>query len=245
MNLTIDIGNSNIKISKFENNKFIELLILHNELDIIKFLQSEVNNTFINSIIICSVSENISELLLSVARMVKNFIVFSHKTPVPIINVYSSPKTLGLDRLAAAVGAFTIFPNKNCLIVDAGTAITFDLLNNKGEYLGGAISPGLTIRYKALSHFTKKLPELEFTENLEYPGKNTINSIHTGVQSGILYETEGYICNLEKYYSDLHVLVTGGDVNFLVRNLKKPIFTQPNLVAIGLQRIIQFNEKNP
>ena len=158
--------------------------------------------------------------------------------------MYSTPETLGLDRLCAAIGANTLFPNKNCLIIDAGTAITFDLINNNAEFLGGSISPGLTTRYKALSHYTKKLPELKYTEYFHFPGKKTTDSIQTGIQCGILYETEGYIHNLEKYYTDLHVLVTGGDFIFFVKNLKKPIFVQPNLVAIGLHRILEINEKN-
>jgi type III pantothenate kinase len=244
MNLTIDIGNSNTKISRFENNIFIDSFIVVNEHDILQLTQNEINNNYIKSIIICSVKDNIPQSILSLAQTVQNLIVFSHKNIIPIVNLYSSPETLGLDRLCSAVGAYLLFPNCNCLIIDAGTAITFDLLNFKGEYLGGSISPGLTTRYKALAHFTKKLPELSYNEEFSFPGNNTNNSIHAGVQYGILYETEGYINNLEKEYSDLHVIVTGGDINFFERNLKKTIFAQPNLVAIGLHRILEINEKN-
>ncbi len=244
MNLTIDIGNSNTKISRFENNKFVDSFIAANECDMLQLIQNKINKNDINAIIICSVKENIPQSVMSLNQTVKNLIVFSNKNIIPIVNLYSSPETLGLDRLCSAVGANFLFPNCNCLIIDAGTAITFDLLNNKGEYLGGSISPGLTTRYKALAHFTKKLPELIYNEEFNFPGNNTENSIHAGVQYGVLYETEGYINNLEKEYSDLHVIVTGGDINFFERNLKKTIFAEPNLVAIGLHRILEINEKN-
>lgn len=244
MNLTIDIGNSYTKISRFDNNIFIDSHIVISDQDLLEFTAKEIANNNVHSIIICSVKEFISESLISSYQAVNNLIVFSHKTRIPIKNAYSSPETLGLDRLCAAVGAFTLFPDSNCLIIDAGTAITFDLLNNKNEYLGGSISPGLTTRYKALAHFTKKLPELSYLNEINYPGNNTVNSIHAGVQYGILYETEGYITHLEKLYNNLNVIITGGDSIFFERNLKKHIFVQPNLVAIGLHRILEINEKN-
>ncbi|MBI5538603.1 MAG: type III pantothenate kinase [Bacteroidia bacterium] len=244
MNLTIDIGNSNTKISRFANNNIIDSHIVTSNQDILELTAKEISDNNINSIIVCSVKDFIPESLISLYQTVNNFIVFSHQTKIPIKNSYLSPETLGLDRLCAAIGAFTLFPNNNCLIIDAGTAITFDLLNNKNEYLGGAISPGLTTRYKALAHFTKRLPELSYLNEINYPGNNTINSIHAGVQYGILYETEGYINNLEKKYNNLKVIITGGDSIFFERNLKKPIFVQPNLVALGLHRILEINEKN-
>lgn len=242
MNLTIDIGNSKTKVTRFDNNNIENIISQSNDLDLFNALTDEIKNHKINSIIACSVNNAIPDFILNLRESIKHFIAFSHKTIIPIKNSYSTPETLGLDRLAAAIGANSIFPNNNCLIIDAGTAITFDITNEKGEFLGGSISPGITTRYKSLSHFTKRLPEIEFNENYEYPAKNTNCSIHAGIHLGIIYETEGYIKNIEKQFSNLKVVVTGGDFNFFVKSIKKTIFAEPNLVAIGLNRIIEINE---
>jgi len=243
MNLTIDIGNSKTKVTVFENNQIINIISNSNNIDFTNKLTDEINNYTINSIIVCSVNNFIPDYILNLKKSAVNFIVFSHKTKIPVKNLYLTPETLGLDRLAAAIGTFAIYPKKNCLIIDAGTAITYDIINNKGEFIGGSISPGVLTRYKALSYFTNKLPELEFNENYEYPAKDTKVSIHAGIQLGIIYETEGYINKLTKQFSCLNVVVTGGDINFFVKNIKKTIFAQPNLVAIGLNNIIEFNKK--
>ncbi len=242
MNLTIDIGNSRTKFTIFHNNRIENLIYQSNEADLNLILKNELNNYSINSIIICSVNNFIPDNILKLKNKTKKFIIFSHKTKIPIKNLYTSPKLLGLDRLAAAIGANSIYPNNNCLIIDAGTAITFDIINEKSEFIGGSISLGLTTRYKSLAHFTKKLPEIEFNENYEYPAKNTESSIHAGIQMGIIYETEGYIKYIEQRFSNLKIIVTGGDFNFFVKNIKKTIFAEPNLVAIGLNRIIEINE---
>lgn len=241
MNITIDIGNSKTKVTAFKNNKLFKVDSYSNNLNFNTIFTSN-NIQKINSIIVCSVHNEIPDNILLLKKTCNNFIVFSHKTKIPVKNLYSTPETLGLDRLAASVGAYSIFPNKNSLIIDAGTAITFDIINFKGEYMGGSISPGILTRYKALSYYTKKLPDLEFNENYEYPAGSTKSSIHAGIQLGIIYETEGYIDKLKKQFKNLNVVVTGGDINFFVKNIKKTIFAQPNLVAIGLNKIIKFNE---
>ena len=221
MKLAVDIGNSKVKISVFNKNKIIKTFVLESEKQFNDLWIKENFQKRVSEIIVCSVRKSVSKNILVFKNKVKKFIVFSHSTPIPIKNCYSSPQTLGLDRLAAAVGAHHIFPGENCLIIDAGTAITFDLLNDKNEFLGGSISPGLETRYKSLAHFTQKLPLIKFKNYIKYPGGNTENSIHLGVQLGIIHETMGYINFLKEYYSDLHVLVTGGDSIFFVRNIKK------------------------
>ena len=241
MKLAIDIGNSAVKVSVFDKKNIPDTFVIEKEEQFNDLWVKEKFQKKVSEIIVCSVRKTISKNILVYKNKVEKFIVFSHSTSIPIKNCYSSPRTLGLDRLAAAAGAFHLFPGKNCFIIDAGTAITFDLLNDKHEYLGGSISPGLQTRYKSLSHFTQKLPLIKFKNCIKYPGKNTENSIHLGVQLGIIHETLGYINFLEEYYPDLHVLVTGGDSNFFVRNIKKTIFAEPKLIAIGLHRILEHN----
>lgn len=243
MKLAIDIGNSNIKLTFFKNRVIQDSFLFDDLRKLNKsWIKQHVQNR-ISSIIVCCVRKTIPEKILSLQKNVSRFIIFSSSTNIPIINKYASPKTLGLDRLAAAIGAYDLHPNKNCLIIDAGTAITFDILNKKGEYLGGAISPGLITRYKALSYYTQKLPLLEFSKIKKYPGTTTEESIHLGVQLGILHEVTGYITELEKYYPDLSVLITGGDSDFFVKNIKKPIFVESKLIAKGLHRILEHNAK--
>lgn len=241
MKLAVDIGNSQVKVFLSGKNNILSTFVLDKEKEFTSLWIKENFQKKVSEIIVCSVRKTISKNILTYKNNVKKFIIFSHTTPVPIKNCYSSPKTLGLDRLAAAVGANRLFSGKNCLVIDAGTAITFDLINDQNEYLGGSISPGLQTRYKSLSHYTQKLPLIKFKNFIKYPGKNTESSIHLGVQLGIIHETTGYINYLEKYYSDLNVLVTGGDSNFFVRNIKKTIFAEPKLVAIGLFRILEHN----
>lgn len=241
MNLAIDIGNSLIKITIFRKNNKYKTLLLSKTSGLKSRLISHTKNRVFDSIIISCVREKIPQDILSLQKYANKFIHFSHQTPIPIKNCYGNPKKLGIDRLASAVGAFSLFPHKNCLIIDAGTAITIDLLNDKGEYLGGAISPGINTRFKSLADHTQKLPFLKLKNLNPYPGKNTIDSIQNGVQLGLIYEVEGYINEIGKYFPDLHVLVTGGDYDFFVRNIKKPIFAEPNLIAIGLYRILEHN----
>jgi len=147
----------------------------------------------------------------------------------------------GADRLAAAVGANTIYPNSDILIVDFGTAITIDVVSG-GEFLGGNITPGAAIRFKALHHFTKKLPLCSLNDNpTELFGNTSVSAIECGVVNGIVYEIEGYIRDLQRKYSDLRIIFTGGDSNFFAKRLKNTIFATYDLVAYGLNRILEYN----
>jgi len=240
MNLVIDVGNSLTKFTLFNNSNIECSHSIKTNNIVLKQIKIlfPISNC---NIIICSVKNIIPKNILSLEKLCKKLLIFNLSTYTPILNLYKS-KSLGLDRLAAAVGANTIFPNTNCLIIDAGTAITYDILTKNNEYLGGAISPGIDIRYKALSVFTNKLPDLNFVENFSYPANNTNDSINVGINKGILFETEGYINELSKKYKKLKVIVTGGNYNFLVKNIKRTIFAQQNLVAIGLNKILEFNE---
>lgn len=173
-----------------------------------------------------------------------SFIELNNKTPLPINLAYDTPKTLGSDRIALSVGASILFPNKNCLIIGTGTCITLDFLAKTGEYLGGAISPGLTMRLQSLNIFTDKLPLVKLKKNKkEFPliGKTTEESIESGVLNGTFAEIEGTIAKYKENYKDLTVILTGGDLKLFEKNLKSNIFVFSNLQAIGLNRILNYN----
>lgn len=152
---------------------------------------------------------------------------------LPIKNRYGTPETLGADRICAAVGAHTLFPEKNCVIVDFGTAITFDFLTKEGEFLGGNISLGLNTRFKALNHFTGKLPLLGKVDDVSPVGSSTRGAIESGVILGTIFEIQGYI----DAYPGYNFIFTGGDAIFFAEKLKSPIFAVCNLVLIGLSQI--------
>lgn len=168
-------------------------------------------------------------------------LVLSHETPLPIVNRYGTPQTLGRDRLAGAVGAWRLFPGENILVLDAGTCLKYDFVNAAGEYLGGSISPGLGMRFAALRHFTARLPLVEMQRLDDFIGYSTESAIRTGVQLGALYEAEGFLAEYERLFGLERILVTGGDADFFATQLKKPIFAAPHLVLIGLITILEHN----
>jgi type III pantothenate kinase len=172
-----------------------------------------------------------------------NLIELDYSTKVPFVNKYGTPKTLGVDRIALVSSAIAKYPKKNVLIIDAGTCITYDYINNEGIYYGGAISPGLQMRYKALNVFTEKLPLLEASEKFELVGNSTETSIHSGVLNGVINEIDGIINQYRKKNTDLTVVLTGGDVNFLSNRLKNGIFANPNFLLEGLNTILTYNIK--
>ena len=166
----------------------------------------------------------------------------TEKTPLPIDNQYGTPKTLGKDRIAAVMGAYRLFPNQNCLVIDAGTCITYDLLTKHKTYLGGNISPGIDMRLKAMHQFTAKLPLVERGQQERIWGTSTETALRNGGQFGALYELEAFIRVCKEKFDPLTVVLTGGDGNFFAENLKTKIFARPNLVEWGLLEIFQFSK---
>lgn len=163
-------------------------------------------------------------------------------TPVPIGNDYLSPATLGVDRLAAAVGAVDVLGYRDCLIVDFGTAITIDLVEN-GVFRGGNISPGVRTRFRALHDYTSRLPQCEATDEILLLGRTTQQAIEQGVMEGITHEIEGYIRVFSLKNDKLTLIFTGGDANFFVKRIKNAIFAKCDLVLCGLNRILEYNAK--
>lgn len=240
MQLALDIGNTRTKAAVFEGRNLLETALFENNhtefLEKLLLKYPQITASIISSVIADSTA---TESLLA-ART--SLLQFSHITPLPIKNSYESPETLGKDRLAAAVGAWSMFKNKNVLIIDAGTALKADLLTSAGEYLGGSIAPGLQMRFQALHHFTGRLPLIDADKNYKsLTGKNTRESILNGVQNGMLYEVQGLIHAYKEQYPDLQIILTGGDAPFFELGLKNHIFAVPGLVLAGLNEIVLFN----
>ena len=183
-------------------------------------------------------------------RRSQHFVLFDHNTPVPIINRYDTPETLGQDRLAAAVGAKTLCPEENLLIIDAGSAITYDFVSDEGEYMGGNIAPGVKMRLTMLQRMTKKLPLVEVEENELIPlfGTNTRDAIAAGVVRGIAYEVKGYMRTLAEKVPHFRTFVTGGHAPYILNNVrssrseKRELRHEKYLVLIGLNEILRFNK---
>ena len=242
MNLVIDIGNTNIKSALFKADQLIADLPLQNNLN--HLFEFCIKTYELQSVIISSVINIDQNSLLDYKKQVEKFIIFDHHTSIPVENCYESPETLGKDRLAACIGAAYLYPGKNCLVIDSGTAITYDLITKHNTYLGGNISPGLQTRFNALHHFTNKLPLCFPEESNQLIGKNTHQAIINGVQNGMVFEIEGNIQRFKEKFEDLTIMFTGGDANFFDKKLNCNIFVNPNLVLIGLNRILNYNVKN-
>jgi type III pantothenate kinase len=239
MNLIIDIGNTRIKLAVFQDDKLIEFAVVsHASLQ--KEISKRQKKYTLSDVIVSSVGE-IDPNDLIILQSFQQTIVLDQSVKVPFINAYKTPKTLGVDRIALVTAAVHQYPKKNVLIIDAGSCITFDFVSKNNEYFGGAISPGIHMRYKALHAFTANLPELGISK-FSLTGKNTEESIHSGVLNGILHEIEGVIGEYQDKYSDLTVLLTGGDTNFLAKKLKSSIFANPNFLLEGLNSILIHNK---
>jgi type III pantothenate kinase len=237
--LAIDIGNTRYKALLVDDaNEYY--FTAKNEDSLLKQLKTDsISET---AVILCDVLKQTGDELLHFIKQSPNHIILSHQTPIPLKNLYETPDTLGYDRIAGAVGAFSLFPNSNCLIIDAGTAITYDIVNEHAEYMGGSISPGINMRYKALHQFTGKLPLLEFSlQDFSFPAKNTESCIHTGIIQGVLFEIEKHVELFEQQYSSGKTIISGGDSYYLVKKLKKHIFAQEELVLKGLIKILKYN----
>ena len=241
MNLVIDIGNSRTKFSVFNHGEVLMTTLIDEFLhEHIKALKDEHQS--LNKAILSSVREYPDSLKKALQNNFDTFLELNHKTPLPIENMYLSKETLGYDRIASAVGANNLYPDTNLLVIDAGTALTYDFVNDKNQYLGGNIAPGLEMRFKSLHHFTNKLPLVKAESQNKLYGSTTEEAIRAGVQNGFIYEVEQTIETFKVFYGNLKVIITGGNANFFDKKLKNPFFVHFNLVALGLNRILEYNE---
>lgn len=239
MNLAIDVGNTFTKIGVFHNGNLIEARRCLT-LSLIENIQSLTEKHPIQKGIVAFV-KNLSD---DQHRWLQNrfeVIILDPSKKLPFHNKYSTPKTLGMDRVALVAAAVKNFPNRNSLIIDAGTCITYDFLNTQREYFGGAISPGLRMRYEAMNKLTAALPLLDSAHPKNLIGSSTEESMHSGVYYGIINEIEGFITMYQNKYDDLTVILTGGDSHFLRDSLKNDIFANPNFLLEGLNHILEFN----
>ncbi len=168
--------------------------------------------------------------------------VLNHESKTPFKNSYATPKSLGVDRIALATSAFYYNPRGNTLVIDAGTCITYDMVNDYGEYLGGAISPGVTMRYWAMHTKTAKLPFLEPTEIIDFIGNSTEKSMHSGVINGLVNEIDGAIDQYRKRFEHLTVILTGGEAHFFAKSLKNTIFANSKFLLEGLNYLLEYNK---
>ena len=238
MNLIIDIGNSRTKLAVIEENTILKKITCTSKsiANNVKKLRKEYA---VKNCIISSVSKFDTSKLKTFDGLNK-VIQLDHNTKIPFINEYNSPSTLGVDRIALASAAITNYPKQNVLVIDSGTCITYDFINSNKEYLGGAISPGIVLRYKSLHEYTANLPLLE-QNNFELIGKDTESSLHSGVLNGYILEIDGVINQYKMNFQNLTVVLTGGDTNFLAEKLKSTIFANPNFLLEGLNSILIHN----
>ncbi|MFI5219749.1 MAG: type III pantothenate kinase [Bacteroidia bacterium] len=240
MNLVIDIGNTLAKIAVFKNKK-LQSVVKTESASFKKKLGRELGRPEIKSVILSSVIRTKPDLIRLIKTKPLFFIRLSHLTPMPIKIKYNTPHTLGNDRIANAVAACNLFPGKNILVIDTGTCLKFDFVDAKKNYLGGSISPGLNMRYKALHFYTQKLPLLSPSKKIVLTGRTTKESILSGVQNGMTQEINGVINQYKKKYKNLIVVLTGGESGFFANHLKNSIFAAPNFTLTGLNEILNYN----
>lgn len=243
MNYVIDVGNTKTKTAFVNNQKVVRLKSFDTDEFMKNYRQHFQQEKQIQSCIISSVMP-LGALFVKFVTKNYNGIILNNKTLLPFINLYKSKKTLGNDRISNIAGALTFHPKKNILAIDAGSCITYDFVNAKREYLGGAISPGINMRFSGLHHFTGALPYVKLKkENPVLVGNSTVSSIQSGVVNGVLFEISSYINKIKKSYPDVKVILCGGDCSFLADRLKNSIFVSPNLTLIGLNSILKYKEK--
>lgn len=240
MNLVVDIGNTTVKTALFSQQKLVQVTRTKNITK--EALANTLNNhPQVNKIIISSTRAATYLPLEELKDTPAKLLYLNHQTPLPIALDYETPDTLGRDRIAAAVGAHTTFPNSDVLIIDMGTAITIDYIESSGIYRGGNISPGISTRFRSLHEFTGALPLVKPSLSFPAKGKNTHQAILAGVMEGVALEISGYISKHMLVNKKAKVILTGGDAIFFDKYLKNDIFVDLNLNVIGLNRILEYN----
>ena len=233
-NLCIDIGNTKIKSGIFLKDELIEFI------PTLEDLLHKIDNGFkFDNCIVSSVRKKLPKQILLFKKEVNDFLVLDENTLLPIEIDYKTPETLGRDRIAAAVGAKKLFPDENCIVIDAGTCITYDFINKKNVFRGGNISPGMYMRIKAMHEFTANLPMVDFNINEDPLGKSTEEALQNGAIRGTFWEISSFIQLIIDKYGYSKVIFTGGDAKYFVNNFKSTIFANPNLVLIGLNEILK------
>ena len=239
MDLIIDFGNTNKKLAIFEQGEMTSLIEFPDlNLETVRGFAEE--HPGIRRCILSSVIDH-PQSLSTYLKERYFYLELDENTPTPVTSLYKTKATLGKDRLAAAVAGACLFPGKDVLVINMGSCITYDFVNHRNEFEGGAISPGMNMRFRALNTFTGKLPLIAYRESAEITGSTTETSILSGVVNGILHEINGTVDGYRKKYPDLRVIVSGGDLIYFEKRFKNSIFAAPNIVLQGLYKILAFH----
>ena len=240
MNLIIDIGNTTTKLAVFQRDKIlvtkvIPLVSLVTEVENLLEEFNDIKQGLISSVVFLSTDE------LNKLENRLPLIILTSNSKLPFKVHYETPETLGVDRLSLMAAAATQYSGKNVLVIDAGSCITYDFISAQQNYLGGAIAPGLKMRYKSLGDFTSKLPSLDKQVPNFFIGNSTHACIHSGVIYGVLHEIEGVVSEYQNKYPDLTIILTGGDADFLCKQLKISIFANSDFLLEGLNFLLELN----
>jgi len=238
VNLVLDIGNSYIKIALFEKSELIQKFQFSDNFE--KNILDTLSNYEIKYSIISNVGK-IENTIIELLNNTTNLLFLSNQLKFPFKNLYNSKNTLGQDRLALVSAAAFKFPKDNVLIIDAGSCITYDFKNFKNEYLGGGISPGISMRFKSLNSFTANLPLISSTNSFKLVGDTTKSSLISGVMNGTVSEINGIIKQYFEEFKNIKIILTGGDSNFLRKRIKNSIFADQNFLLKGLNKLLEDN----
>ena len=239
MNIVIDIGNTRTKAGVFKDGK-----LLHQYAGKLEEVLVNLQSYNASNVIVSAVGLGVEEAIKAFEGK-STVLVFDRLLKFPLEIEYSTPETLGLDRLAAALGAVALKPGKNTLVIDMGSCITIDFIKEGKVFCGGVISPGFDMRFKAMHTFTAKLPLLssvELDSNIEQlPAGSTKECMIAGVVMGIKFEIEGHLAYYRSIYSDTEVTMTGGDASHFENKFNTPIFTKDSLVLVGLNSVLEYH----
>lgn len=240
MNLVVDIGNNFFKLGIFENSNLVFSFFEKNdkidvEIEKIIHSYSKITSALISNVSSIKINDILNKLNIKIYELDSTFIF-------PFKLNYKTPESLGNDRLALAAAATILYPNSNNLVIDAGTCITIDFIDNNNHFMGGSISPGVKMRYDSLNHYTANLPLLKNENNFNYPGDSTNASIHAGIIGGVSNEINGFIKQINSRNDKVNVILTGGDAKILSKTLKITIFANQNFILEGLNSILNLNK---
>ena len=244
LNLCIDWGNTSVKAAIFDNDTLQQQFTFSEEAALEKV--SGMLSTYQPvKAIFCSVAHHNEELVTLIKSKIKTMVKLDGYTRLPINNAYLSADTLGPDRLALVAGAHMLHPDKNNLVISLGTCITYNLVQKNKTFRGGAISPGMHMRLKAMHTFTDRLPEVGINGDLILLGYDTETCMRSGAIFGTAAEIDGMIKDYEQQYPDFNAILTGGDAAFFASKIKSKIFADPDLLLKGLNLILNYNVSSP
>jgi len=238
MVIAVDLGTTYAKLGFFKGNELVKV----RQGVTLSQLGDYINDQGVERVIISSVSYN-HEQLKNIMERPEKAVFLTNKLSLPIKTDYETPETLGADRLAAAAGAYNLFPGMDCLIIDAGTCITVDLLDKTGTFCGGSISPGINLKFKALHNYTTNLPLVITEDVVELPGKSTKGSILAGVVLGTQAEIREIVRLYRNKFPILQLVICGGDAEQVKKGLNSDVAVVPELVLWGLKTILDYHVK--